>query len=63
MQKVLLKRFTQDDWTLLKSDEIIQGPVTKTENIKTDAAKILRPTRFLGPKDIKTDRIFVSLNL
>jgi hypothetical protein len=23
MQKVLLKRFTQDDWKLLKSDEII----------------------------------------
>jgi hypothetical protein len=39
------------------------GPVTKIENIKTDETKILRPTRFLGPKDIKTDRFFVGLNL
>jgi hypothetical protein len=29
--------------------------VTKIENIKTDSPKILRPTRFLGPKDINTD--------
>ena len=26
----------------------IKGPVTKTENIKTDATKILRPTHFFG---------------
>jgi hypothetical protein len=38
-------------------------PVTKTENIKTDSTKILRPTRFLGPKNIKTDSFFVGLNL
>ncbi len=31
------------------------GPVTKIENIKTDSTKILRPTHFSGPKDIKTD--------
>jgi hypothetical protein len=29
--------------------------VTKIENIKTDSTKILRPTHFSGPKDIKTD--------
>jgi hypothetical protein len=29
--------------------------VTKIENIKTDLTKILRPTHFSGPKDIKTD--------
>ncbi len=40
-----------------------QGPVTKIENIKTDATKILRPTHFSGSKDIKTDRFFVGLNL
>ncbi len=39
------------------------GPVTKIENIKTDATKILRPTHFSGLKDIKTDRFFVGLNL
>jgi hypothetical protein len=32
--------------------------VTKIKNIKTDSTKILRPTRFLGPKDIKTDSVF-----
>ena len=32
------------------------GPVTKIENIKTDSTKILRPTHFSGPKDIKTDQ-------
>ncbi len=37
--------------------------VTKIENIKTDSTKILRPTRFLGPKDIKTDKLFVGLIL
>ena len=36
-------------------NNIVVGPVTKIENIKTDSPKILRPTRFLGPKDIKTD--------
>jgi hypothetical protein len=39
-----------------------QLPVTKIENIKTDLTKILRPTHFSGPKDIKTDGIFVGLN-
>ena len=34
------------------------GPVTKIENIKTDSTKILRPTHFSRPKDIKTDRLF-----
>ena len=37
--------------------------VTKIENIKTDSTKILRPTRFLGPKDIKTGRLFFGLIL
>ncbi len=37
--------------------------VTKIENIKTDSTKILRPTRILGPKNIKTDRLFVGLIL
>jgi len=37
------------------------GPVTKTENIKTDLTKILRPTDFLRPKDIKTDKFFSVL--
>jgi hypothetical protein len=32
-----------------------KGPVTKIENIKTDSTKILRPTHFSGPKDIKTN--------
>ncbi len=41
----------------------VLGPVTKTENIKTDATKILRPTHFSGSKNIKTDRFFVGLNL
>ena len=31
------------------------GPVTKTENIKTDATKILRPTLFSDEINIKTD--------
>ncbi len=39
------------------------GPVTKTENIKTDATKILRPTHFSGSKNIKTNVFFVGLNL
>ena len=39
------------------------GPVTKTENIKTDATKILRPTHFSGLKNIKTDSFLVGLNL
>ena len=39
------------------------GPVTKTENIKTDATKILRPTHFSGSKNIKTDSFLVGLNL
>ncbi len=39
------------------------GPVTKTENIKTDANKILRPTHFSGLKNIKTDSFLVGLNL
>jgi hypothetical protein len=33
----------------------INERVTKIENIKTDSTKILRPTHFSGPKDIKTD--------
>ena len=37
--------------------------VTKIENIKTDATKILRPTHFSGSKDIKTDRLFFGLIL
>ena len=40
---------------------IITGPVTKTKNIKTDSTKILRPTGFLRPKDIKTDKFFSVL--
>jgi hypothetical protein len=39
------------------------GPVTKIENIKTDSTKILRPTHFSRPKDIKTDILFVGLIL
>ena len=38
---------------------IQKGPVTKIKNIKTDLTKILRPTHFSRPKDIKTDRLFV----
>jgi hypothetical protein len=34
---------------------IKMGPVTKIENIKTESTKILRPTHFSGPKDIKTN--------
>jgi hypothetical protein len=34
---------------------VILERVTKIENIKTDSTKILRPTHFSGPKDIKTD--------
>ena len=37
------------------------GPVTKTENIKIESTKILRPTHFSGPKDIKTDKFFSVL--
>jgi hypothetical protein len=37
--------------------------VTKIENIKTDATKILRPTHFSGSKNIKTDSFSVGLNL
>ena len=37
--------------------------VTKIENIKTDATKILRPTGFSWSKNIKTDVFFVGLNL
>ena len=48
---------------LIANELEIAGPVTKIENIKTDETKILRPTRFLGPKDIKTDIFFVGLNL
>jgi hypothetical protein len=35
--------------------------VTKIENIKTDSTKILRPTHFSGPKDIKTNKFFLVL--
>ncbi len=38
-----------------------KGPVTKTENIKTNSTKILRPTDFLRPKDIKSDKFFSVL--
>ena len=37
--------------------------VTKIENIKTDATKILRPTGFSWSKNIKTDSFFVGLTL
>jgi len=37
------------------------GPVTKTKNIKTDLHKMLRPTYFSGPKDIKTNKLFFCL--
>ena len=40
---------------------VVQGPVTKIKNIKTDSTKILRPTHFSGPKDIKTDKFFFGL--
>ncbi len=45
----------------LKKNVKIQGPVTKIENIKTDLTKILRPTHFSGPKDIKTDKFLFGL--
>jgi hypothetical protein len=40
---------------------IFLGPVTKIKNIKTELTKILRPTHFSGPKDIKTDKFFFGL--
>ena len=40
---------------------IQKGPVTKIKNIKTDLTKILRPTHFSRPKDIKTDKFFSVL--
>jgi hypothetical protein len=50
-------KLSQDYWVLkIVQDTIyILGPVTKIENIKADSTKILRPTHFSGPKDIKTD--------
>ncbi len=44
-------------WKTLK----LFGQVTKIENIKTDLPKILRPTHFSGPKDIKTDKVSFDL--
>jgi hypothetical protein len=40
---------------------ILLGPVTKIKNIKTNSTKILRPTHFSGPKDIKTNKFFFGL--
>ncbi len=45
-------QFDVDDLTKY---DVINERVTKIENIKTDSTKILRPTHFSGPKDIKTD--------
>ena len=47
-------------WKLFKMS-IKMGPVTKIKNIKTELTKILRPTHFSGPKDIKTDKFFFGL--
>ena len=41
----------------------ISERVTKIENIKTDATKILRPNGFSWSKNIKTDSFFVGLTL
>ncbi len=57
-QKLLVKCNTL--WT---QGENRLGIVTKIENIKTDATKILRPTGFSWSKNIKTDVFFVGLNL
>jgi hypothetical protein len=54
-----INRIMGSDWSrtvhLLKMYIEKTEQVTKIENIKTDSTKILRPTHFSGPKDIKTD--------
>jgi hypothetical protein len=37
------------------------GEVTNAENIKADRPKILRPTHFSGPKDIKAEKWVVGV--
>jgi hypothetical protein len=37
------------------------GEVTNAENIKADRPKILRPTHFSGPKDIKAEKWVVGI--
>ncbi len=37
------------------------GEVTNAENIKADMPKILRPTHFSGPKDIKAEKWVVGI--
>ena len=37
------------------------GEVTNAENIKADTPKILRPTHFSGPKDIKAEKWVVGV--
>ena len=44
-------------------ESVFNERVTKIENIKTELTKILRPTHFSGPKDIKTDKLFFGLIL
>ena len=41
--------------------ELLLGEVTNTENIKADTPKILRPTHFSGPKDIKAEKWVVGV--
>jgi hypothetical protein len=38
-----------------------KGEVTNAENIKADRPKILRPTHFSGPKDIKAKKWVVGV--
>ncbi len=49
----------------IKVDKMVEnlGPAAKIKNIMTDSTKILKPTHFSRPKDIKTDRLFVGLIL
>ncbi len=46
---------------LLQTKVKIDGEVTNAENIKADTPKILRPTHFSGPKDIKAEKWVVSV--
>jgi retron-type reverse transcriptase len=48
MKRLSIKKivFLYGGWIIIKTFVIFLGPVTKIENIKTDATKILRPTHF-----------------
>ncbi len=48
---------------LTKFAQKLSGEVTNAENIKADMPKILRPTHFSRPKDIKANSFLALINI